>query len=421
MKHFVNYLFIRILTLPFRFLPFKAIHFCGNLLGNVSYFMMPQFRKRAFSNIASAKIANGEKEIRSITKKSFQNLMITCLEYAKFAGIKKIGKIAHCQNPEEANSILQQGKGVIFFCGHQANWEVLFLEGTSRMPGVAIGRPVKNKYLYDWVLSIREKFGGKIITPKNAIKESLRALKNGFFLGIVGDQGMPDSGFSSPFFGRNAWTSPMPAILAFRTGTPIIVATTIRKKGQYFIHYSPPIWPLLQETMEKEIDRMMRLALSFLEESIRENPGQWLWQHNRWKQQTREKLKKRFRHESICILLPKDKNKFERMLPHLLTLRLIYPHEFLTFVIPKDFSHRLSLENIEIYPYETEEQLLLNDFRFKLIFDFAEYKPAKSHYHRLSAFEVVTIRDLQKLAPRAQNLSDILREALLQEVFFHAR
>ena len=111
------------------------------------------------------------------------------------------------------------------------------------MPGVAIGRPIKNKLLYNWVTSIRQKFGGKMIAPQNAIREGLRGLKKGAFLGIVGDQGMPNSGFSSPFFGRNAWTSPIAAILSHRTGSPIMVATTHRSEGKYSIHYSEPIWP----------------------------------------------------------------------------------------------------------------------------------------------------------------------------------
>ena len=59
------------------------------------------------------------------------------------------------------------------------------------MPGVAIGRPVKNHFLYNWVVSMREKYGGKIIAPNQAIKEGLRGLKKGAFLGIVGDQGCP--------------------------------------------------------------------------------------------------------------------------------------------------------------------------------------------------------------------------------------
>ncbi|WP_442975472.1 lysophospholipid acyltransferase family protein, partial [Salmonella enterica] len=96
---------------------------------------------------------------------------------------KNIAKVARCENSEKADELMANGKPVIFFCGHQSNWEILFLEGTSRMPGVAIGRPIKNEVLYRWITAMREKFGGKMIAPKNAAREGLRGLKRGAFLG----------------------------------------------------------------------------------------------------------------------------------------------------------------------------------------------------------------------------------------------
>ena len=305
--HRISFTLILLFTRPLRWLPYSAIHRLGNQLGLLLYFLFPKYRKRTLSNLSLAStLALSEKELIRLAKASLQNLMITCLEYAKFASEKEIHRVAHCENPACADELMREGKPIIFFCGHQANWEVLFLEGTKRMPGVAIGRPVANSLLYSWILSIRQKYGGKIIAPKNAIREGLRGLKRGAFLGIVGDQGMPDSGYSSPFLGKRAWTSPMAAILAHRTGAPIMVATTRREKGKYIIHYSDPIWPKSDEPLDKEVDRMMRASLLELEKSIQKNPGQWLFSHNRWKQQTPGRLKKRFRHESILIILPKE-------------------------------------------------------------------------------------------------------------------
>src|SRR3546814_3313704 len=71
--------------------------------------------------------------------------LINCLEYSKFAREKNFAKVIHCENPEIASSLYAQGQGIIFFCGHQSNWEALFLDGTTRMQGVAIGKAIKNK------------------------------------------------------------------------------------------------------------------------------------------------------------------------------------------------------------------------------------------------------------------------------------
>lgn len=411
MKHTLSFALIRILTFPAVWLPYPAVQYLGKQLGSLAYYLIPHYRKRALSNLALAidlRLTN--EEIVSLAKKSFQNLFITCLEYPKLANLKKASDIAHCENHEEADRIMKEGKGLIFFCAHQANWEVLFLEGTARMPGIAIGRPIKNSILYDWILEMREQFGGKIVNRQNSIKEGLRALRAGKFLGIVGDQGMPDSGYSSPFFGRRAWTSPMPAILSYRTGAPIIVATTKRGKDKYYIHYSDPIYPNNEEPMEKEIDRMMRKSLKLLEESISMAPGEWLWQHNRWKQQTLDKIKRPFRYESICIVLPEEKELFDEIAPHLATFRELYPYEFITLRVPQHYN--AALPDAEIIPYSSEKDLLVKDYRFKLIFNFSKYKKVREHFLNLSAFTVADLEDLKKLAGTHKNFSELLQKAI---------
>lgn len=397
MAHRISFLLILVFTWPLRWLSHPAIHRLGAVLGTVAYALLPKFRKRALSNLALATSLNlSEEEIRTYAKASMQNLFITCLEYAKFAGSKSIDRAITCVNPETAAQLMQEGKPVIFFCGHQSNWEVLFLEGTTRMPGVAIGRPIKNTYLYDWVLKIREKFGGAIIAPKNAIREGLRGLKKGSFLGIVGDQGMPDSGYSSPFFGRTAWTSPMAAILSHRTGSPIIVATTQRKDGKYWIHYSDPIWPDKEAPMDQEVDRLMQKSLALLEEKIAADPGQWLWSHNRWKQQTPEKLKRTYRHESILIILPKEQKELGKLLPQLGVFREIYPKEFITVYAPADAAESVQLEDAEVVPYTEDAELFKRDFRFKLVFNLSEVQGLERHFRKLAAFHVASLKELQK-------------------------
>jgi KDO2-lipid IV(A) lauroyltransferase len=358
------------------------------------------------------------KQIKDIAKKSFQNLMITCLEYEKFAKEADIHKVATCRNFETADQLLKDGKGVIFFCGHQANWETLFLEGTSRMPGVAIGKPTKNQYLYKWVLSIRQKFGGTIITPKNAIKEGLRTLRQAKFLGIVGDQGMPDSGFCSPFLGRMAWTSPIPAMLSYRSNRPIIVATTLRQNGKYIITYSEPIWPDTTKSMEEEIPRLMKESLAILEKSIIEHPDQWMWQHNRWKQQLPGKLPRSLRHDSLCVIFSKEQPNIQNIPAMISSLRQLYPNESITFMMPCDYKDQIVTHDEDVLYYVSEREYLLDDLRFKLVIDLTNNPKVKKHYLKRSAFTVISLRDI--LNNSSYSAFNTLQD-LLKQTSTHAR
>lgn len=356
----ITYSLFRIFTFPIQFLPYSVIYHLGMILGLCIYHCYPKFRKRALSNLALAIELNLKpEEIVKLAKESMQNLAIIFLEYPKLYHEKKISKIATCETEEPAASIIQAGKGIIFFCGHQANWELLFLEGTSRMPGVAIGRPIKNKPLYDWTLRLRQKFGGTIITPKDAYRASVKALREGKFLGVVGDQGMPDSGYSDLFLGRLAWTSPLPALLSKRTGCPIMVATIRREKKKYIIHYSNPIEP------SGDIEAQMKQTLKLFQDSIKAHPSQWLWIHNKWKQQPPGRLKKGFRFDSVALIFGND----PEALGWIPKIRELYPREQLTAFVPPSVNITPPCEVLHYTsnPFES-------DYRFKLVVNFTNQR-----------------------------------------------
>jgi KDO2-lipid IV(A) lauroyltransferase len=398
LKYRLEYLLIRLATLPISFLPYSFLHRLGTWLGELAFYCMPKFRKRVLSNLSLAPALNlSSEEIFRIAKGSFHNLMITCLEYAKLAREKDISKIAVCENPEVAANFVQKGQGVIFFCGHQANWEILFLEGTSRMPGVAVGRPILNRFLYRWVIDMREKFGGKIIDRNKAVKEGLRGLKNGAFLGIVGDQAMPESGFSSEFLGRKAFTSTIPALLAYRTKSPLFVATIQRKKGKYHIRYSDPLHVDPEKEMGEEVSRLMHESLRIFENSVKDCPEQWLWQHNRWKRQSPGVVRRTYCFDSLCIAMPEDES-FEKLWPYLETLKKIYPEEHLTLLLPsREKLRTIPFEISAVRYYDHIDDLLVPDYAPKLLFNFTHSSALTKHYEKCSVLKVVTLEDVPDL------------------------
>jgi KDO2-lipid IV(A) lauroyltransferase len=120
----ISYALFRIFTFPLQFLPYSILNKLGLALGLLIYYAYPRYRKRALSNLALATDLHlTPDEIVKLAKSSMQNLAISTLEYPRLYREKDITKIATCENPELAASLIQQGKGIIFFCGHQANWE----------------------------------------------------------------------------------------------------------------------------------------------------------------------------------------------------------------------------------------------------------------------------------------------------------
>jgi KDO2-lipid IV(A) lauroyltransferase len=382
--HLLNYALFRGIGTPLSFLPYSWLRVLGRGLGSACFFLYPRFRKRALSNLALASdLSLSSTQVRILAKESMRNLGMTALEYFRLARKPSIDTLATCENPHVATDILASGKGVIFFCGHQANWEILFLDGSRRMPGVAIGRPIANRHLYRWITSMRQAYGGTLITPKHALREGLRALKQGKFLGIVGDQGMPEQGIPLPFLGRRAWTSPLPAILSLRSGCPIIVATIRRESAGFKIRYSDPIWP------RGDVASIMSSVLSLFEASVRSRPEEWLWIHNRWKQQPSGKIRRELRHDAIAVVVPKNTDTMRLTT----LLRTLYPTEFITLFVPAGTAVP---SGIEIATYRDVSDLLQPDYRFKLILDLTQDPRIQSHFLSLSALRVLSFGSIEE-------------------------
>jgi KDO2-lipid IV(A) lauroyltransferase len=104
-------------------------------------------------------------------------------------------------------------------------------------------------------------------------------------VGILLDQNAARSeGVFVPFFGRLASTSRSVALLALRTGAPVVPIFARREPGgRHRIIVRPPID--VPETSDREVAvaALTGRCTAVIEAAIREAPEQWLWLHNRWR------------------------------------------------------------------------------------------------------------------------------------------
>lgn len=396
--HTIAYFSIRVFFFPLQFLPYRAIHRLGQFLGTLAYYLAPsRLRKITYHNLALANHLNlSEKEIKRIARASFQNLLIIALEYFRLKGSqKKINEFVEGQNIEALCEHAKTGQGAIAVTGHIANWELCFLHFTQQFKACAIGKQIKNKHLYRFIQSIREMHGGEIIDMQQALSQGLKMLKQGKIFSMVNDQSFTSSFYSYPFLGARAWTSPSPALLAYRAKVPIYVVTTTRlKKGKYSYHISEPIWPDRTQPLKVDLARMMNEVMSQLETHVKKHPGQWLWQHKRWKQEGFHRVYKEYKADSILFILPQDPKLFKKINEGIEILSQIYRRSFLTFMVPNQFKKDFKLKNYECITYKNEEELLVRDYRFQLIFDFEENPKVKKHFMSMSAHQTYNLKHL---------------------------
>jgi KDO2-lipid IV(A) lauroyltransferase len=412
MKNYLNYLLVRLFGWLISHFSYKNIYRIGTALGSLAFEVHRSFRKKAMTSLA---IAYGEtlseRERRNIARRSFQNLMITCLEFFRLKkSMHKMHEIVHLKNNPNVVNLLNQGQAVIFLSAHQANWEIPFLALTEKWQGIAIGRPINNPYIYKYVMSVREMHGGHIIMPKEATKAGMTALKEGTFLGIVGDQAYPTSSYSYPLLGTRAFTAATPALLAYRARCPIVVGSCRRLKGHYIVSGSDPIWPDVSKPLREEIPRMMNLAMSLMEKSIQQYPQQWMWVHDRYKQMGINYIKREFRYSFLLIILPSNSTDY---IEGIELLQKLYERAFITVFVPKGVT--FTLPGTTILHYENKQELYTRDWRHQLLFDFYESKSIRKHYKRLGVFVALHLKKMKSISGENKDLIQIIKKTVVKK------
>ncbi len=96
----------------------------------------------------------------------------------------------------------------------------------------------------------------------------------------------PNEGKAYPFFGRPAYTTPLPAQLSLRTGAAVLpfFGIPIAAWRRCRVVFYPPIPPEIGDRHpDAAIDHLTSSYLQVIEQAIREQPEMWLWMHRRWR------------------------------------------------------------------------------------------------------------------------------------------
>jgi len=141
-----------------------------------------------------------------------------------------------------------------------------------------------NRLIDKRINSWRAKFGNHIVRMEHAVREALRTLQGGGMLGIIADQAAAKESIWVPFFGREVPTYEGPAALSLKTGAAIVIGFPVRQSdGTYLTRFTQLSTADMRGTDKESVAELTRRHVNATEEIIRQNPGQWMWMHKRWK------------------------------------------------------------------------------------------------------------------------------------------
>ena len=263
----------------------------GRGIGILYYHLVKKRREIALGNLRTAFSRHfTTAQCTEICKASFINVGKTCIEFLRFPKLNadNIWREVTVEGAENLHNALAKRKGAIVFLPHFGNWELLSLTYGALIPdrAKAIAFPLKNPLLNTYIWRHREQMSLRLIPRNRAIRETLRALKNNEAVGFFADQNAGPEGVFVNFMGKTASAARAPAVLALKTGAPLLFSLSIRQPDdRHHVYISDPIYAEASDDSERDIEVYTTQMLKHLESYIHRYPEQWLWLHNRWKTQ----------------------------------------------------------------------------------------------------------------------------------------
>lgn len=259
----------------------------GAFLGRLMRRLVPQLRRTARDNIANAYPDWDEKRVDELLRANFEHVGRLALEVLASARIdpETIRKQVRVEGFEVYEAAAARGKGVFLLVSHLGNWEwggYAMIASGLRLH--AIWRRMTNVLVERKITEIRERCGAKLIPHRDAVRPVLRALKAGGTVAFLLDQRARGKEWvPSRFFGKPVATSQGLALLALRTGAPVVYSECVWEDGGYVARFGPLVEPPEIADRDEAIRAFTRRFDEVIEAGVRRHPEQWFWFHKRWK------------------------------------------------------------------------------------------------------------------------------------------
>ena len=264
-----------IFSLRFRF---KFAEF----LGILAYYIIKKRRDLTYENLKIAFPEKSMSELKKIAKESYKTVAKnTFIPLFLTELIEK--KAIEVDNLELAKELYSRGKGLILTTLHMGGFEAGF-SLAKWFDVYTVFKKQKNPYLNDLMTSYRERTGAKTILKniENGSNDKIsECFRNKGLLILASDQ--YSNGVDMEFFGKHTKANEGNMLLAIKYKAPVILAYSVFKEDRVNITFVKELEVEKKGKLRETLQYNTQKLFYDFEELIRKYPGQYMWQHNRWK------------------------------------------------------------------------------------------------------------------------------------------
>lgn len=293
---YLVYLVVRVLVCVIQCLSIETASAMAKGMARVVYILDRRHRIVALDNL---RIAFGDRysatERRRLVLEVYEHCCRIVVEIAFLPRRLRVynwKRYARIEADPGAMDLLLQDRAKIVLTGHFGNWEMGgCLMAMIGLRTTTIARDLDNRFLHDFVHRFRSWSGQQIVSKKGEFDKIQATLENRQTLVSVADQSAGERGYFVEFFGRLASTHKAIALLALEHDAGLTIGYAYRDQPgfHYCIEMSRVLDPRDYDDGPSGALSLTEDFTNLLEQAVRKAPEQYLWLHNRWKHQPKQK------------------------------------------------------------------------------------------------------------------------------------
>lgn len=280
------FFFIRAFMMSWGSVPPKTGRRLGMALGRLIYRYNGRHRQITINNLQMAYPKQSQIEVTAVAKRVFENLgkMIYEICWSTTLSEAELFRHVKIKGMQHIRQAYSKGKGVLVLTAHFGNWELLTVVGKLiGYPLSMVYRPMDFKPLEHTIAMLRTRFGGRMIRKKKGSRKILHSLDRKEMVALLLDQNVAfREGVFAPFFNVPACTNKGLALLALKTGAPVVPIFLLREAKGYRGIILPEIPLVRTGDKTKDVEINTAAYSNAIETMVRQYPDQWFWIHRRW-------------------------------------------------------------------------------------------------------------------------------------------
>jgi KDO2-lipid IV(A) lauroyltransferase len=260
-------------------LPEKLAYKFANYVSDQIYNKNGKGIKRLRSNYGRVMPEYPDQKLEELTKMGMRSCLRYWFDTFRLSKWSKKRIISTTQVIREnlLRDPIQSKRGCIVALPHAGNWDhaAAYFCSTG-ITLTAVVEKLKPEAIFKKFLAYRESIGIEAISHKEkTIPILTQRLQEGKLIALVADRDMSRNGIEVNFFGRTSKMPSGPAILAIKTGSPLITAYVRYTFGGIEIIFDEIVMPAGSATEEEQIKLITQSIADNFAKRIKEYPVDW--------------------------------------------------------------------------------------------------------------------------------------------------